>query len=353
MSGLVTTCRIIRFCDRDAQVNDAFEEAILIARHEGQPLDTVRIWQNRRAVVLASNADARASVDKDACVATGIAIVRRTSWGSTVYQDEGTLNLTLVIDQKKFFPDTDSLTEVYRQLWQPAVDAISKFGAGVETPYYGEDAVVNGAKISEAWVKFYYNLMLFQLSVNVHTDLGLLNQVLKQQGTFTTLSSKLNRTIRTEDIEKALIDAIARQFAVEFDEQKVSPLEKKLSDRLYEVKYSKDDWNFDAKAPLSLKDVLVEAYVAYPPTTSCREIIENIRSAIRDLQDKVELRVWMRGKGLNGHGPPPGVPMSVALMQACKGSIIPAVIINGQLAFSRRVESAEAVRDKILQALAR
>ena len=61
------TCRILRHSNSDARMNEAIEDAILLARHEGQPLDTVHIWQNGRAVILASNADARASVDEDVC----------------------------------------------------------------------------------------------------------------------------------------------------------------------------------------------------------------------------------------------------------------------------------------------
>lgn len=132
-----------------------------------------------------------------------------------------------------------------------------------------------------------------------------------------------------------------------------SPLEKKLAERLHEIKYSRHDWNFEGKAPPSLKDVLIEVYVAYPPTKSCKEIIETVQSAMSNLKDKVELRIWMRGKGLDGSGSPPDVPMSLALMEAVKRSIVPAVIINGQLAFSEDVPSAEGVENKILQALGR
>jgi lipoate-protein ligase A len=348
------TCRILRHSNSDARMNEAIEEAILLARHEGQPLDTVHIWQNGKAVILASNADARTSVDEAACKSNEVAIVRRAApLGRTTYQDEGTLNLTYVIDQKRFFPDTDSLTEVYRRLWNPAVDVMSSLGVAVEVPEYAASLVVESRAIGDAWVRFYYNLMFLQLSINVQTDLNALGRALKQGTRFTTLSREVNRTVEIEDVQSALIQSIVKLFGVAFQEETPSPLEKKLAERLHEIKYSRHDWNFEGKAPLSLKDVLIEVYVAYPPTRSCREIIETVQSAMGNLRDKVELRIWMRGKGLDGHGSPPGVPMSIALTEAAKKAIVPAVVVNGQLAFLRDVPSAEDVERKILQALER
>jgi lipoate-protein ligase A len=346
-------CRILRHSSPDARMNEAIEEAILLARHEGQPLDTIHIWQNGKAAILASNADARSSVDEDACKSNEVAIVRRAASGRATYQDEGTLNLTYVIDQKQFFPDTDSLTEAYRRLWRPAVDVMSSLGVVVEVPEYAAGLEVEGRKIADAWVRFYYNLMFLQLSINVQTDLIALGRALKQGARFTTPSRELNRIVEIEDVQSALIQSIAKWFGVTFQEEIPSPLEKKLAERLHEIKYSRRDWNFEGKAPLSIKDVLIEVYVAYPPTRSCRQIIENVRSATRDLKDRVEIRIWMRGKGLDGHGLPPDVPMSTALIEAAKKAIVPLVILNGQLAFLRDVPSAEDVQDKILQALER
>jgi lipoate-protein ligase A len=350
---LVMICRIVKYSADDARINEAFEEAMLLARHEEQTLDTVRIWQNPKAVVLSNDEDSRASLDEDACKSNEVTIVRRGSSGKTMYHDQGILNLTYVIDQKRFFPDTDSLVEVYERLWKPAADVVSKLSGDVKVPAYGKDLVINERTVAQAWIKFYHNLILFQLSISVDANQDALDCVLKHGARYTSLRRELTNSIGIDDVGRTLIDKIAIQFGVSFEEQNPSPAEKRLAERLFEVKYSKDDWNLAGKAPLSLKDALMEVYVAYPPTTSCREIIENIQSATRGLEDRVETRIWMRGRGLDGKGKPPGVPMSAALMDASKKSIIPAIIINGQIAFSRHVASAEDVRSKILQTLGR
>jgi hypothetical protein len=159
--------------------------------------------------------------------------------------------------------------------------------------------------------------------------------------------------VGVEDVQSALVQSITKRFGVTFQEEMLSPVEKKLAERLHEIKYSKHDWNFEGKAPLSIKDVLIEVYVAYPPTRSCREIVETVQSAMSDLRENVELRIWMRGKGLDGHGLPAGVPMSIALTEAAKQAIVPAVVVNGELTFSRDVPSVEDVERRILQALER
>lgn len=345
-------CRIVRDSVEDPRMNEALEEAMLLARHEGQPLDTFRVWKNRKAVVLAGNELIRL-IDQGICSANEIPIVRRESSGTTMYQDEGVLNMTCTVNQKAFFPDTGDLRQIHTRLWEPVVDGISRWAAHAKPPRYGDDLTIDGEKLCQGWIRFYHDLVLFQLSVNVDADLGVMNAVLRGQRNFTTLARRVSKTVEVDNVEKCLIDAVARRFEVEFLEQDFSPLEKSLAHRLYEIKYSREEWNLERKAPLSLKDALVEVYVAYPPTESCRQIVDNIRTAVADLTDAVEVRIWMRGKGLEGKGHPPGVEMSPALIEASKKSIIPAVIINGQMAFSRNVPTGKEVRDKILQTLGR
>lgn len=333
-------------------MNEAFEEAILLARHGGESLDTFRVWRNRKAVVLAGNEPTQ-SIDRDICIADGIPIVRRESSGTTMYQDEGVLNMTCALNQRLVFPDTDDLRLIHTRLWEPVVDGISQWGAYAKPPRYGDDLTIDGMKLCQGWIRFYHDLVLFQLSVNVDADLRVMNTVLRGQRNFTTLARRLSKTVEVDNVEKCLIDAVARRFEIEFVDQDFSPLEKSLAHRLYEIKYSRDEWNLERKAPLSLKDALVEVYVAYPPTESCRQIVDNIRTAVADLTDAVEVRIWMRAKGLEGKGHPPGVEMSPALIEASKKSIIPAVIINGQMTFSRNVPTSKEVRDRILQILGR
>ena len=343
--------RLVQYSSPDARLNEALEEAMLIARRKEQPLDTIRLWQNSRAVVLGNSAIPRGSVDVDACQENQVAIVRRASSGPTMFQDQGTINLTYVVDRNRFLPNAHDLTAIYTELSQAVAEGITRLGADAEVDDYGRSILAGDQKISEAWVNFYYDFVQFQLSINVNTNLTTSGQVLLRKEHAANLSAQVDRSLLLQDIETLLIDGITRRFGAAFEKQGFSRAEEKLSERLYEVKYSKDDWNFHGNAPLSLKGVLVDVYVAYPPTTSCRAIIENLHSAIADFRDKVEVRIWMAGKGLDGEGHPSGVVMPGGLLRAMKESIIPAVIINGDISFSRTVPSREDLRSEILQVL--
>jgi len=344
-------CRIVNHSESNAKMNEAYEEATLLARHQEQPMDTIRVWQNESAVLLGNSGEMEISVIEDRCKLSNVTIVRRASSGKTIYQDQGTLNLTYVINQKNLFTETENLTEMYRQLCEPVAHGISRFGVKTEVADYGQSISSQGKRLCNTYVNFYYDLILFALSININTNLNVLRQVLKQEDDSTTLGAVLGRTVSIEDASKTLLNTIAEHFGLTVENQNFTLSEEELAKRLYEKKYSKDEWTIHGISPLSLRDVLVDLYVAYPPTRSCKEIIENVKSAITEFRDKVELRIWMHGKGLDGQRCPPGVTMTGGLIRASKESIIPAVIINGEIVFSRDVPSKEDLRNKILQGI--
>jgi len=346
------TCRLVRYSDPDAAMNEALEEAMLLARQREQPLETIRLWQNERAVALGSNVDLQSSVDEGQCRKNGVWIVRRVTSGKAVFQDPGTLNLTYVFDQGRISPGTPNLADVYRRLCDPVAAGISKFRVKVEVDEYGQSLFVNRTKVAEAGAAFYYDLILFRLSVYVDTDLEVLEKVLLRKGVIAPLSRILGKSVQVEDVAQNIVSAVSQRLGIQLEGQDVSPLERRLATRLREIKYSQDGWNREAKAPLSVKDVLVDVYVAYPPTRSCQAIMANVKSAAEALSDRVEVRVWMRGKGLGGSGRcPPGVPMTSGLIKASKDSIVPAVIINGKISFAKDVPSKEELEAAIAQEL--
>ena len=341
----------MRHSSSDAKMNEAIEEAILIARHEGQLLDTIHLWQNRETVVLTRNADVATTVNDHELERNGVSIVRRAGAGRNMYHDRGTLNLTYAIDHKGLFPDDPPLSDVYKGLCQPVSEAILALGLDNRTDDYGQRIVTKGGTISQTSVAFYYDFILFQISLNVCTNLALSRQLLKHADAPTSLSNELNRHVRPEEIEGTLLNALSRRFGIELEEQSLSQTENQIAEKLSKLKYSTKEWNFQGKAPLTLKQLLIELYVAYPPTTSCRELIMNTQATTADLLDKVEVRIWMRNEGLDGQGWPSGVIVSPALERAAKQSLIPSVVINGRLACSRIVPSRTEMRSWILSAL--
>ena len=141
------------------------------------------------------------------------------------------------------------------------------------------------------------------------------------------------------------------RLGIKFEKQGLTKDEQKLVEKLYRVKYGFSGWNLYGHEPflVEMGKTAIEVFVAYPPTSKCHELIHLVNDATSDLQGEVKVIIWMRGKGINQHGPYP--EMSSSLVDAQKRSIIPAIIINGKLAFSGSVPSKDKLKQAIINEL--
>ncbi len=152
-------------------------------------------------------------------------------------------------------------------------------------------------------------------------------------GNFSSIENEANVKVDLNNIKAMVKSKFEEVFNASLIEDELNEEEKEVAERLYKIKYSKMEWLTKGEAPLTLKDVLVEVYVAYPPTTLDRKFIEVVNKVAASLKDKIEVRVWKRGKGI-----PPGVTLTSGLRKASKKSIIPALIINGELKLGRIID---------------
>lgn len=107
------------------------------------------------------------------------------------------------------------------------------------------------------------------------------------------------------------------------------------------------------KRVFSEKDILIEAYVAYPPTSLCKQVIKIIEEVADEFKDKTEVRIWMKGYGVKTKKGEniSRMTFTPGLQKASKESIIPAIIINGKLVFGRSIPSKEELRNFIIKEL--
>ena len=121
-----------------------------------------------------------------------------------------------------------------------------------------------------------------------------------------------------------------------FERKGLTDAEQKLAAKLYDTKYGTDRWHVEGKAPfLSLTgETLVALYVANPPTSKCRQLIETVNRAVSRLMDEVKVVVWRRGLGGQQH---PVEAMPPVIITLSKANILPAVIINGEVKFALEV----------------
>lgn len=344
--------RMLDYSVPDAKMNLAVDEAILRCRNDGLVLDTIRLWQNVNAAVVGCNDSVEFEVDLEACRRRGLTITRRVSAGETVYHDKDNLNFTIVLSEKSF-PLPENLLDSYKLMCRSVARGLNLLGVNATIDDYGQTIFSRDRRIAEAGQYFFYDLMLFHGTVYVDTDLTLANEVLKRRDKpLTTLRTEVGKDVSMVKVKQSLIEGFQSQLGIELSpERTLTEHEKTLAEKLYAVKYSTDEWNIGAKTPLSLRDVLIEVYVAYPPTSMCRGIMNVVSAVAAKFPSRVEIRTWMRGRGLEGRGAPPGVIMSHGLQRASKESIVPAIIINGEIAFGRAVPSEDDLAKAISKRL--
>ena len=350
--------RLLDYSSKDSKMDWAVNEAIFRSRRVGLTPDTLRLWQGSNTVVLSTHSSYESDVNHEACRKYGVAIVRASSIiGDTLYYDMGSLNFTFTVDTSHFkylIEDYQPVLSEYKIINEGIARGLQKFGVNSRANAYG--VYIDDRRISEALPLWFYEFLLFQGTLHINTNLNIYEEVTrtrysKVRVALTSLSHELGREVSMDEVKKALLQGIKERLNVNFMEQNLTDEEQNLAQKLYRVKYGLDKWNIDAKEPflIGMGKTTIEVFVAYPPTSMCRKLIDMVRSVTVDLGDEVEVVIWMRGRGIQQHGPRP--EMSDALRDAEKQSIIPAIIINGELKFQGSIPTKEILRKAILDAL--
>jgi lipoate-protein ligase A len=336
--------RLLDLSLSNPKLSVAVDEALLIGRHCGFCGETLRLWTSDPSIFLSRTTRIN-NVDVETCKKFNVSIIRRLSAGGIIYSDPETLNFSLVLNDKNFRIPLNPL-KAYEFLYSFIQRALNRLGFDTNVEYV-KPLLINRKIVSMATQHYYYDDLLFHGAIFVNTDLSIIRKVMKSEPSevFTNLSCELGREVSVSDMKKLLSSSFEETFGVKFTVGEISEKEKEVLDALYKRKYVTDKWNIKGETPLTLKDALVEVYIAYPPTSLCRSLLSLINEITADLRERLEIRVWYRGMG-----PPPGVDITPGLKHASKSSIIPAVIINGELKFGLEIPSKDTLRDAIEKA---
>jgi lipoate---protein ligase len=129
-----------------AAENVALDEALLLAAEEGTGGEVLRLWQQPvPAVVVGAGGSIEAEVDRAACDADGVAVVRRTSGGGAVLIGPGCLCVSVVLSMDR--PGLDNLVGATAFVMGKLRDAVAPAVPGVALAGSG-DLAVNGRKVS-------------------------------------------------------------------------------------------------------------------------------------------------------------------------------------------------------------
>jgi len=301
----------------------------------------------------------RNDVNHEACRKYGIEIVRAVSVSCGVlYQDMGSLNFTVAADAtflKHLIKNYQPVLSEYQILNEGFAKGLQRFGVDVKADPTG--IYIDKRRISEALPLWFYDFLLFQGTIHVNTDLDVYDEVIRtnlrpiRKDFLASLSRELGKNIQMDEAKKAFVQSLEERLGVRFEEQGLAEDEQKLVEKLYRLKYGLSRWNIDSHEPFlsGMGKTTVEVFIAYPPTSMCRELIHLVNDVVSDMKDEVKVMIWMRGRGIYQHGPYPEI--SSALQAAKKRSIIPVIIINGELKFRESVPSKEVLKKALLDAL--
>jgi len=347
------TWRLLEHVSPDFRMNWAINETIFRSRRTNLTLDTLRLWQGLKSIILGGSASYKDDINYEVCQKHHVEVVRANSViPKVVYHDAGSLNVTFAINVKSLeniIKDHKPILSEYQILNESIVKGLQKLDVNVKANHDG--IYIADKRISDSLPVWFYDYLLFQLTLHINTDLSIYEQIIKTKEHLTSLSHELREKIAMDDVKEAIVQGVEETFDVKLEKQNLTEDEQKLAEKLFRVKYSLNEWNINGHEPflIGMGKTTVEVFVAYPPTSMCRKLIELVNDVVSDLQDEVSVMIWMRGRGVYQHGPYPEI--SPVLSRAHKQSIIPAVIINGELKFSGSIPLREDLRKAILNAL--
>jgi lipoate-protein ligase A len=322
--------------------NLAVDEAVLRCVQEGLSGSALRLWRGSPSIIL-SKSDKISEKELIKWRSLGLNIARSCVNGRVIYNDEGVLNIALASNELR---DKLNFKRSHELIYEVASFPILKLGL---KPFINEDSrlILANNKILASISSFsFYDSNLIFAVLYVNSNLSVMKKALSDN--FSSIENEAKVKVDLNEVEVMVKSRFEELFNAFLIKEKLNEKEEKTAKRLYEIKYSRDEWVTKGEEPLTLKDVLVEIYIAYPPTTLDRKFIEVVNKATSNLNDKVEVRIWMRGRGI-----PPGVTLTSGLRKASKESIIPALIINGELKLGRitAIPSENELRNILEEAL--
>lgn len=235
--------------------NLAIEEALARSALSPTFRPTVRLWVNPQSVILGRFQKASTEVDISLCQQSGIQIARRFTGGGAVYQDEGNLNLTLVIQQGER-PTQPGLSETASAI---VLGALSGFG--LKGSFLEPNSIMLGErKISGAAAASGNGFALWHGSLLVSTNVDTLESVLapsrqKHMTHFvrsrwhpvTTLKAAVGRKVSVEEVRSKLIESAQEILGAKLEADRMRADEERWFTSLYTRKYSLPNWNNDGE----------------------------------------------------------------------------------------------------------
>ncbi len=329
--------RLLDFDTADPKMSLAVSEAIFRCKRAGLSPNTLYLWQTSKPVILFYSSPGHHVSAQ--LIGQGKAEFLRTQTvaGSSFFCDAGNINFSLAVDTRllehRIEGEYRPLISEYEFLLDGIAAGIRRFGVEVkaETDTIYTTSSKEIATAQPAWLS---DVLLLQGTIYANTGVEKLKPTLKRD--LTSISTELKRNTPPSEVTNNVVQGFENKMGMSFEKKGLTDAEQKLAAKLYDTKYGTDRWHVEGKAPfLALTgETLVALYVANPPTSKCRQLIEMVNKAISGLMDEVKVVVWRRGLGGQQH---PVEAMPPVLVTLSKANILPAVVINGEVKFALEI----------------
>ena len=226
------------------------EEALLESVRKGGE-DSLRIWVNRRAVVIGRSQGAASEVDLERARALGIPLLRRLSGGGTVYHYPGNLNVSLFLADGR---PLGGVEETFARLGEAFSRGLAALCPAVSPAwnslFIGKRKVGGGAQARRGASLLYHTTLLLKPDAIPMEELLLaLRPGYRPRGVashphpVTTLAEAGEKELDSEEVGRAMAAAAAELLGKPLRESEPTAAERARAATLAEEKYGRASWN--------------------------------------------------------------------------------------------------------------
>ena len=218
---------------------------------------TLRLYTYKDHCALAGRFQSiRDEIDIEACEKEGFQYGRRLTGGGAIIMGQNQLGICLTTRAGYF--KWEKVRDLYVLFSKPLINALQSFG--IQATFRSKnDLEVGGKKIAglgvhispEGNVQFHTSLLV-DLDIDVMLKVlnipiqklsdKVLTRTIHQR--MTTINKETNKVVSQNEVRKAILDAFEEFFMIQFEESKVSDVEKKNIQKLEEERYNSEEWIF-------------------------------------------------------------------------------------------------------------